>query len=738
MTGTSCTPPVWVWPVRLEDYDRDPEFKASEAEALKVHASSLGSGVLPSEVVERCRVPRLLKPIEDVCAHIELQKKYWVNTKILMLGDMAARGRSFWGWSEEEWLASIKKGQHEKPGVAAIAYLLCEFDSIHKLGRRNFIFHGLATRIFGRERVRRLFTELEAMLMQWGYRDRTAKVYVPRVMCEVLVTNRSPHLEDLTLEVLEKVRERRTSKAKAHYLSVVSKVLANRKIISAPIMRMERPRYPNPHLLTGVPEKWAQAAKYWRDNAKYTLRVRQATYYFLLTLGRWLATEHPTITTPEEWDRNLAVQCLTMITNMRCGDWRSPHVGRRPKNYGKPVTPAGKMLNYAAVRMFFADLQEWGVIPPRFDPYRSLTPPRSVKALLGSSPRVIADDVWAKLLWAGLNVTPQDFASGRNPEGKIYTFYPIEMVRALTLVWLFAGIRGDEIRRLRVGCVRWQQENGSSVCFLDVPVNKTGTAFTKPVDGVVGQAINAWEKVRPPQTKLCDHKTGEMVDFLFLHRMRHLGAYFLNRHLIPRLCQKAGVPQSDLRGKITSHRARSTIATQLFNAKEPMSLYELQEWLGHRLPSSTQRYAKITPTKLMKSYEDAGYFGRNLRAIEVLIDQEKVRNGVGAAEAWKFYDLGHGYCTYDFFDQCPHRMACAKCSFYVPKGSTMAALLEGKNNLLRMRQEIPLSDAELAALDDGVSALESLLSRLADVPTPAGPTPLQLRDTALVQIEAAD
>jgi hypothetical protein len=269
-------------------------------------------------------------------------------------------------------------------------------------------------------------------------------------------------------------------------------------------------------------------------------------------------------------------------------------------------------------------------------------------------------------------------------------------------------------------------------------VNKTGTAFTKPVDGVVGQAINAWERVRPVQAKLCDQKTGEMVDFLFLHRMRPLGEFFLNHGLIPRLCRKAGVPQNDLRGKITSHRARSTIATQLFNAKEPMSLFELQEWLGHRMPSSTQRYAKITPTKLMKSYSDAGYFSRNLRAIEVLIDQEKVRSGVSAGEAWKFYDLGHGYCTYDFFDQCPHRMACAKCSFYMPKGSTASALLEGKSNLLRMRQEIPLNDAELAALDDGVSALESLLSRLADVPTPAGPTPLQLRDTALIQIKAAD
>jgi hypothetical protein len=209
--------------------------------------------------------------------------------------------------------------------------------------------------------------------------------------------------------------------------------------------------------------------------------------------------------------------------------------------------------------------------------------------------------------------------------------------------------------------------------------------------------------------------------------MRQLATNYLNLHLIPMLCRKAGIPQHDVRGKITSHRARSTIATQLFNAKEPMSLFELQEWLGHRMPLSTQRYAKVTPTKLMKSYSDAGYFARNLRAIEVLIDQDKVRSGLRPEEAWKFYDLGHGYCTYDFFDQCPHRMACAKCSFYIPKASTASALLEGKSNLLRMRQEIPLSDAEVTALDDGVSALNSLLVRLENVPTPAGPTPLQIR-----------
>ena len=116
--------------------------------------------------------------------------------------------------------------------------------------------------------------------------------------------------------------------------------------------------------------------------------------------------------------------------------------------------------------------------------------------------------------------------------------------------------------------------------------------------------------------------------------------------------------------------------------------------------------------KVAKSYADAGYFARNLRAIEVLVDQDVVRSGRAATEPWKFYDLGHGYCTYDFFEQCQHRMACAKCDFYMPKESTAALLLEGKTHLLRLLQEIPLGEAEQAAVEDGVAAYENLLSKL--------------------------
>lgn len=71
-------------------------------------------------------------------------------------------------------------------------------------------------------------------------------------------------------------------------------------------------------------------------------------------------------------------------------------------------------------------------------------------------------------------------------------------------------------------------------------------------------------------------------------------------------------------------------------------------------------------------------------------------------------------------------MACARCDFYMPKDSSKGQLLEAKDNLQRMLATIPLTDEEQAAVDDGQAALDQLLERLADVPTPSGATPRQL------------
>ena len=51
--------------------------------------------------------------------------------------------------------------------------------------------------------------------------------------------------------------------------------------------------------------------------------------------------------------------------------------------------------------------------------------------------------------------------------------------------------------------------------------------------------------------------------------------------------------------------------------------------------------------------------------------------------------------------------------------------------------EIPLSDVEISAVEDGLAALGKLLDQLADVATPAGPTPRELGTSELVQITGA-
>src|SRR5205814_2261432 len=104
--------------------------------------------------------------------------------------------------------------------------------------------------------------------------------------------------------------------------------------------------------------------------------------------------------------------------------------------------------------------------------------------LAATHPEVTSPERWTRELAAedvaaGLWATGDKRVAGR----KQLPLYPLELVRAVTLVWLFAGLRSDEIRRLRVGCIRWRHTGADgahvgapgaapsqdAVCWLDVP-----------------------------------------------------------------------------------------------------------------------------------------------------------------------------------------------------------------------------------------------------------------------------
>ena len=613
-----------------------------------------------------------------------------------------------------------------RPFTIALAYLLGGFSDYQHLG--NFNRLQLAHMVFGDEPIQQLSRGRGAgrLGLPTGQTREEGRYRLPGILAQALLINRSPRLADLTTEAFAALRAHPASSgrhpASLHALQRVVAELGHCDppvrpgLITPPVS--SAPTRPGP---TGCTAGTTPPLSHQRSAPVRTQMAKA---------GRWLAAEHPEITEPGQWTRSTCADWVAAIDRMTVGDYtqRRDHLTERA---GAPIAPRTKAHILTASRAFFRDCQEWEWIGRRFDPTRALALPRSVAALIGTDPRIIADDIWAKLIWAGLQLQAKDL-----PGTSAGSYYPLPLIRALALTWLFSGLRSDEISRLRVGCVRWQQDGrpiaGDStevlareaVCLLDVPVHKTGTAFTKPVDPLVGQAIEAWQALRPEQPTRLDRKTSERVHPLFSVRAHPVAKDYINRSLIPALCAKAGVPTSDVRGNITSHRARSTIASQLYNAKEPMTLFELQAWLGHRTPASTQHYAKINPNTLSKAYTEAGYFARNVRTIEVLIDRDAVNAGApGDGKPWQHYDLGHGWCSYSFFEQCQHRMACARCDFYTPKGSTRAQLLEAKNNLQRMLTAIPLTDDERAAVDDGQNAVDALLARLRTSPHPPAHSP---------------
>jgi len=729
------------WLIDMSAYDRSPALHRHEVQHLAELVPRIGRR-LPwlEDALEG--LGRLQRPIMDVMAATDASLESRRRTLAVLLFEMHERQTSYWAWKHDDWCEILCASRTAfrrryqnfaelvRHSTLTVAYLLGCFDDLHAIGTIQHL--PLAREVFGEQTIDHAIQRVLDALMAWGYGPQRAHE-LQRTIAAVFLANRSPRLEDLTVPFLEQQRAVSHGYRSEHLLPL-SKALAGLGITDRALCPTEAGNRKMGDARNGVHPEWVAWVERWRATSTLSPKVRHHHYVNILKTGRWATKLHLEFVSPAQWTRDLAAQWVAVVCRLTVGDWTQVDK-KYQKRWGQPVSARCKAHHLCSLSTFFRDLQEWEWIPRRFDPRRCFATPRSVAALIGPKPRPITDDVWAKLLWAGLNLAEADL-----PVPRCHTrhFYPPSMVRAVTIIWLFSGLRMDEIRRLPLGCTRpqWNQTPPpvSGVCDLHVPVNKTSLAFTKSVDEIVGDAVRTWEAERPEQPPLLDEKTGELVHFLFMFRCRQIARKYVNKTLVPVLCRKAGIPTSDIRGKITTHRARSTIASQLFNAKEPMSLLELQKWLGHKWANSTQYYLDISPSKMAQSYREAGYFARNVRSIEVLIDRQSVTTGGTATQPWMFYDLGHGYCSYDFFDRCPHRMACAKCPYYRPKGTSEAQILEGKQNLLRMRQEIPLRDEELAAVEDGLAAFERLLGALADVPTPAGPTPRQLRAAELVQI----
>lgn len=746
-TAPRARPQRFTMPLSRTDYDRSPRLSSIERDALRDYVGHLehrqqhGGSVpeLPQALA------RLVTPLADVtallppptsserCRH-ERPTLRLRRLAALVLAEVDRLDRPYWAWSAEEWWA-LTAHRTRATGyrcctvglVATAAYLLCG----HILGcgdhpgKRNPIEYRVPAGLIFGPALRDTFARVQDTLRGLGYSLGPQLGRTPQGMFYIALHAQSPYLKDWTPDILRTAYwHAATTRQTRSAITSVARALHALQFVPGPVVlrptgsgTAERP--------VGVSESWWRLLAHWYETSTLRERTRRATYHQLCQVARWLAETHPEITSLEEWPQAVAAEFLGAVTQRwthgqyagPCGQQRFARSGDR----GRPLRAGGMAHILSAVRTLLRDYETWGWGTVPFRP-ALLSLSRSLRGQLGPKPRVIDAVHFAKLLYAATHVTEADL-----PAGSIQ-HYPLAMVQALAVVWTHAGLRSDEIARLPVGCIRWPHADeripGSTdvvpkeaIAYLTVPDNKTSQTFTKAVHPAVGRAIDTWQAIRPAQPTVIDPTSRHPVDYLFAMRGRRVARAYVNRSLIPMLCTKMGVPDRDHLGRITSHRARTTLASLLLNAPDGMSLTELASWLGHVSLSSTAYYAAITPLRQAHALARAS---RAVFSVDVLIDLERLGQAVPGVIK---YDLGHGYCHYKFFSQCPHRMACARCQHYEPKPASAPQLVELQRSHAVFTHDFTLRPEEAAAMSGDDEAVAALLTRLARVPTPSGETP---------------
>ena len=712
---------TWTPPLDRARYDRRPRLTPQERADL----ARLAEERFFHRATEReRRAWRLYVPLKEAVVHCGAEA-YLPILWGAFVEHMLALDAAYFGWSTGDWEAFVGPGgacgrRHVSRGVAlAVGYLTSDFRGFTGFDGATSYSTPVAQKVFGEAAVAAADGRVRVLLEGVGY-GRRHPVYLRRAVSLLLLKAGSPRLEDIALQqVDEAYAQGNLPPYTRRALYRVSRALEIAGITARPALVPSRNR---PIRREGVSAEWAAWCQRWQAASSRRPKAKRGIYSYLMRMGLWLAERYPEVRSPADWSTETCLAFLAMASEAVTGQYTFIEV----KHPGKPLTAKAKSGLIHAVRAFFRDLQGWGWIEPRFAPHVALGLPAALRRQIGPSPRDIEEKAWLKLVWASLHFGEEDLprsgATGRSA-------YPYALVRAVAVLWTHAGLRANELSRLRCGCIRAQTEElvdeqtgrrygAGSICYLEVPHSKTSAPFSKPVAAVVGEVVEAWLAERPEQPRRLDPKTGHLVDFLLSYKGRAVSTVYINKTVIPMLCRKAGVPEEDARGRITSHRGRSSTVTMLANAPSGLSLMELMKWCGHTKPESTLHYVRLRPNRLAKAYAGAD---ETSYLIEVLIDQQAVLDGSAAAGApWKYYDLGASYCTHAFWSTCPHRLACVGCAFNVPKASAKGQALAAKSFLESYLERVPLTEEERLAVSGDLAKFDEMLSKLERVAAPDG------------------
>jgi integrase/recombinase XerC len=220
----------------------------------------------------------------------------------------------------------------------------------------------------------------------------------------------------------------------------------------------------------------------------------------------------------------------------------------------------------AALRSFYRYLLREGVVA--VNPAELIQLPRCEKYI----PVVLSADEMLALL----QVKFTEDAAGRRDRAMIELFYS-------------AGIRLSELTGLNLEDVRFQEG-------LVLVRGKGRKERIVPFGRQALQAVQAYLQKRPQLLRDGTGGKGEEALFLSTRGKR------MNPRGVARVVERV-VRQSGIGRKIGPHALRHTFATHLLDAGA--DLRSIQEMLGHKSLSTTQKYTSVSVSRLMEIYDRA-------------------------------------------------------------------------------------------------------------------------------------
>lgn len=347
----------WSWPIDIQRYDQRSSLTNTEREYLDKLVTWAKAGNKGWHPGAKPALNHLLEPLYDVIEHVSAantpKRQYTIRTGVVRLFTRAMHryNCTYWAFSTDQWLETLgcdyyayrdqyEGAANERQQVIATAYLLCGFNKLDQLGRLEYL--SLARKVFSKAMINGLLNNLLKDLRTWGYTKTGNTNALHNALCMVLLRQRSPQIERITLDMLEEFYRAADTKLTRRGLVLISFVLARKGFIPRCIGREGKgylkERIQHRRVLVGVPPLWLQWCERWFATSTLQPSSRISRLYRLLQVGRWLEQTHPTIKEPTDWSRTTCADYVATVNQATVGQWSSP-VSSVATRIGEPMKP---------------------------------------------------------------------------------------------------------------------------------------------------------------------------------------------------------------------------------------------------------------------------------------------------------------------------------------------------------------------------------------------------------------